>query len=372
MEAMIAKSVFPGKLGLQQRVLPTYRKPFIDRLARRCQGGMSVFAGEPRRIEQIQTVEGLEHAALDCAENMHLFGGGMYFCIQRGLRDWLVTRDPDVVILEANPRYPASYLAVRWMHARGRPVIGWGLGSTPIEGLLSRLRLSGREWFLNQFDALIAYSTQGKEQYLRHGFPEDRIFVALNAVSPPPSKVVEREPIERRSLRVLFVGRLQARKRVDLLLRACSKVNPAPELWIVGEGPAREELTKLAEQVCPQAHFAGAKHGPELERYFTTADVFVLPGTGGLAMQEAMYYGLPVIIAKGDGTQRDLVSEQNGWLLERTTVETFAQALQEAVSHPDRLISMGRESQRVVIEKANIDIMADIFTQALNTTMKGR
>ena len=41
--------------------------------------------------------------------------------------------------------------------------------------------------------------------------------------------------------------------------------------------------------------------------HFAGADLFVLPGTGGLAVQEAMSYALPVIVAKGDGTQEDLV-----------------------------------------------------------------
>ena len=38
---------FPGRLALQQRVLPVYRVPFVDTLADRCDGGLSVFAGQP-------------------------------------------------------------------------------------------------------------------------------------------------------------------------------------------------------------------------------------------------------------------------------------------------------------------------------------
>ena len=39
----------------------------------------------------------------------------------------------------------------------------------------------------------------------------------------------------------------------------------------------------------------------------------MLPGTGGLAVQQAMAHGLPVIVAQGDGTQDDLVRPENGW-----------------------------------------------------------
>ena len=50
---MNSEVTFPGKLGLQQRVLPSYRVPFFDMLASACNGGMSLFAGQPRAEESI-------------------------------------------------------------------------------------------------------------------------------------------------------------------------------------------------------------------------------------------------------------------------------------------------------------------------------
>jgi hypothetical protein len=44
---------FNGKLGVQQRVLPSYRVPFFDLLAGHCTGGMSLFAGQARPVEMI-------------------------------------------------------------------------------------------------------------------------------------------------------------------------------------------------------------------------------------------------------------------------------------------------------------------------------
>jgi glycosyltransferase involved in cell wall biosynthesis len=108
------------------------------------------------------------------------------------------------------------------------------------------------------------------------------------------------------TITLLFVGRLQARKRIDALLRACAELGTNPRLLIVGDGPERAALESLAKEIYPSAEFVGAKHGAELKPYFEQADLFVLPGTGGLAVQEAMSYGLPVIVAKGDGTQDDL------------------------------------------------------------------
>ena len=81
----------------------------------------------------------------------------------------------------------------------------------------------------------------------------------------------------------------------------------------MGDGPERNHWKALAQKVYPAAEFPGARHGAELAAYFSAADLFVLPGTGGLAVQEAMSYGLPVIMGQGDGTNDQLVRTENGW-----------------------------------------------------------
>jgi glycosyltransferase involved in cell wall biosynthesis len=171
---------------------------------------------------------------------------------------------------------------------------------------------------------------------------------------------------------VLFVGRLQGRKRIDNLLYACAALLPElqPEVWIVGDGPAMAEFQTLAQQIYPHAHFPGAKRGAELNSFFSTADLFVLPGTGGLAVQEAMAYGLPVIVAEGDGTQDDLVRPENGWRVPPGDADALVATLREALSDAPRLRLMGRESFRIVAEDANIEHMVSVFIQAINTVMR--
>jgi glycosyltransferase involved in cell wall biosynthesis len=167
---------------------------------------------------------------------------------------------------------------------------------------------------------------------------------------------------------VLFVGRLQARKRVPSLLKACAGL-PAqlrPRLVIVGDGPELENLRSLAQNIYPAAEFPGAKHGADLAPYFLAADLFALPGTGGLAVQEAMSYGLPVIVAKGDGTQDDLVRPQNGWQIQPDDDSALSVALLDALSDLPRLRRMGAESYRIVAEEINLEKMVGVFIRALN------
>lgn len=351
---------FPARLGIQQRVLPNYRVPFFDLLAQSC-NEMSLFAGMPKPVEGIVSADLPQIPYCIPAKNLHLLGGPLYLCYQHGFTRWLENWNPDSLIVEANPRYLATPSAVQWMRARGRKVVGWGLGSPAVSGFRKMRRIQ----FINQFDALISYSQRGADEYAALGFPSEKIFVAHNAVSHAPRTKPDDKPPTIKRATILFVGRLQARKRVDALLQACAQINQNLRLIIAGDGPERQNLESLAEAIYPSAEFIGTKHGAELKPYFAGADLFVLPGTGGLAVQEAMSHGLPVIVAKGDGTQDDLVRAENGWQIPPDDQEALIAAIKEALSDIPRLRKMGNESYRIVSEEINLKKMVEVFVRAL-------
>jgi glycosyltransferase involved in cell wall biosynthesis len=287
---------------------------------------------------------------------------------QTGFLHWLEEWQPDVLIVEANPRYLMTGRAIQWMHRQGRKVIGWGLGAPRLSGPLSGMRNRQRLHLLRQLDAIIAYSQQGAGQYQALGTPADRTYVASNAVAPAPIHLPLVRPDQFAGQpTILFVGRLQRRKRVDLLIQACSALRGSlqPKLVIVGDGPALEELREVAQKAYPETQFTGAKHGAELEPYFAQADLFVLPGTGGLAIQQAMARGLPVVVARGDGTQDDLVRPENGWQVPPDDLQALIHCVQNALQDPVRLRQMGQESYRIVAEEINVERMAEAFIRAI-------
>ena len=363
---MAAVTIFPGRLGVQQRVLPRYRAPFFDHLAEACEGGLGLYAGSPRPQEAIPQAQTLTVAQFHHGRNLHLFRTPFYLCWQLDLMAWLRTWNPDSLIMEANPRYPASCSAIYWMHKRGRPVLGWGLGAPEEQNALASARASLRQRFIKGFDVLLAYSERGADEYTALGYPRDRIVVAANAVAPPPTRKPLHSPFNDRPARLIFVGRLQARKRVDLLLRACAELNPAPDLVIVGDGPERGALESLAMQVFPDAQFIGSQFGKALQAELELADLFILPGTGGLAVQQAMAAGLPVIVAEGDGTQEDLVSDRNGWLVPPGDFAALVTTIRTALENPERLVERGDRSYNLTIERFNIEVMRDQFMHALS------
>ena len=358
--------LFKGKLALQQRVIPVYRAPIFDLLARSCEGGLSLIAGQPLPMESIATTENLDVAQLQLTRNRHFRDpqSSLYLCWQGGIIQWLENENPDALIVEANPRYLSTRQAVCWMKKRGRPVLGWGLGAPRRTNPIERIFRLG---FLRSLDGVIAYSRRGANEYRALGL--ERVFVATNAVSP---RLTEKPPARPLVLSgpptVLFVGRLQQRKRIDILLHGCANLPEAmrPRLIIVGDGPEHSALQSLASSIYPQTEFIGAKHGDELKPFFTAADLFALPGTGGLAVQQAMSHGLPILVAQGDGTQDDLVRPENGWQVPPGDQDAFTATLKNALSDINLLRKMGAESYRIVSEEINLEAMVDSFVTALN------
>jgi len=362
------------RIGVMQRVLPSYRVPLFDALANEFGGNVGVFAGEPRKNEALAGRVLPTIAKMWKGKNHHFFNGPLYLCWQSGLLDWLSDWQPHVLIMEANPRYLNSPAAMQWMREKNGKLIGWGLGSPISQGGLSILRMSIRKRFIQKFDALITYSAQGASEYEALGFPGNRIFTAPNAVAPRPVlPMPERPPAFRGSKPVVvFVGRLQKRKKVDTLIRACASVPPdaQPLLWIIGDGPQRTVLENLANEIYPPTRFYGAQHGAQLSKHLRSADLFVMPGTGGLAVQEAMSYGLPVVVGVADGTQADLVRNENGWLLADDSIQTLTNTLASALSDINALRKKGSASYRIVSQEINLENMVAVFSRAIKKVME--
>jgi glycosyltransferase involved in cell wall biosynthesis len=310
--------------------------------------------------------------------NRYLGGEKQFLLWQSGLERWLTAYSPQMLVLEANPRYLSNMLALWRMRSRGRPVIGWTLGPAK-----RARRDSG--WapllldYYRSFDALVTYSKAGARTFAGLGIAEDRIFVAPNAVQPGDARRVSRMLDEDATLLfrwreelglgagpvILFVGRLQPRKRLDLLLRACARQSREVQVLIVGDGPERARLEALAEEILPRTRFAGERFGLDLGICFAVADLFVMPGTGGLALQEALTYGKPVAVAEADGSQADLVQPGiNGWLLLPGDEDHLAIILEEALANPARLRTMGEMSSTIVGREATLERMGDGFLAA--------
>ena len=147
---------------------------------------------------------------------------------------------------------------------------------------------------------------------------------------------------------VLNVGRLSGQKNQQLLIRAFSdlhRLNPDTELFILGDGPKRQDLEELIreEGLSSCVHLEGNIANPE--EYYAKADVFALSSVYEglpLVVLEAMAASLPIISTDVGGI-KDIV-EENGILTENGSERQLKDALLRLIEDPVLRRKMGKAS----------------------------
>ena len=101
----------------------------------------------------------------------------------------------------------------------------------------------------------------------------------------------------------------------------------------------------------------------------------ILPGRGGLAIQELLWYGLPVISGVADGTERDLIRDgKNGFLNAGfIDVEYLVEKIKSfhALSG-EKKQQMSIQCLRTIKNQSNTDLMGSGFDEAIQATLKNR
>ena len=248
-----------------------------------------------------------------------------------------------------------------------------------LRGPLLRAILGLRARCYRRLDALVNYIDEGRDIYESYGVRRDRIWVTRNSpdtesMSRTEARVLAEHPAPKRGEQTLLhVGRLVPEKRAGLLLEAMPAIlaqRPGAELHIVGDGPEKERLEALARQlgVAPAIRFVGAVYDPaELARHFLGASIFVLPGLGGLSINEAMFYRLPIVCSCGDGTERFLVREGwNGTFFQDGSHESLAKAILRLFSDPQGLRAMGNRSREIIDREVNIGTVVHEYRKAFS------
>jgi len=172
--------------------------------------------------------------------------------------------------------------------------------------------------------------------------------VDLNRYNPAHRSLSGRERLlqgrDPSSLICLYVGRLAAEKRVDLLLDVARL--PGVALTIVGDGAEREPLERLFAGT--GTVFTGYLYGEALADAYASADVFVFPGpseTFGQVVQEAMASGLPAIIINKGGIT-DLVQHGITGYICPDDPQAFAAAVKMLKDYPDLRESMAQRARQ--------------------------
>jgi glycosyltransferase involved in cell wall biosynthesis len=206
------------------------------------------------------------------------------------------------------------------------------------------IKATFRQYVLSNADAAVVYSEMVKEFYTEN-FINLKVEICPN-IQNSATLLKKREHFPsiinnyidtfnlNESKVLLYTGRLEKVKGLDLLLHAFSKMdNNNLKLVLVGNGSEKENLNQICQKlnIEDKVIFPGFYSGNALYAWYDLADLYILPSRFepfGAVVNEALVYGCPVMASKYIGAT-DFITNQNGILFDPLNKNEFISTLNQ-------------------------------------------
>lgn len=187
---------------------------------------------------------------------------------------------------------------------------------------------------MKKFDKVICVSEEVRQSILATVGDPKNLCVRYNPVNE--KNIIKKSnekvldiTISKDKLLFVTVGRLDKQKEYDRLLRVCRQLgekNNLYELWIIGEGKEETHLKEfIKENGLKNIKFLGLKYNPY--KYMKMADWFICSSTWesfGIAIQEAIILGIPVLTTNCPGACELLDEDIHGIIVENSEIGIFS------------------------------------------------
>jgi phosphatidylinositol alpha-1,6-mannosyltransferase len=179
---------------------------------------------------------------------------------------------------------------------------------------------------------------------------------------------------------IVSVGRLVRRKGQDRLIEALpeiQKVLPNVHLLLIGQGPYRARLEKIAKKsgVSDSVTFIGRVPYSKLPTYIRVGDVFAMPSRSrfaglvveglGIVYLEASACGLPVVAGNSGGAADAVVNGKTGFVVDGTNIESIANALISLLTDTEHASAMGAAGRTWITNEWSWDLRGAEFVKVL-------
>lgn len=290
------------------------------------------------------------------------------------LKNILSTENPDVVIQFVWLKYKFLFPLMLWMKFKKIPIIVWSHG----------INLQKREQFLkNQLyylrqklaDALILY-TENEVKYIKS--TPKKIFIANNTLDfealPAISSTKEDLKLKygyANKKVILSVGRFNANNRkVDHLIELSKKLKDGYDIILIGGGVS-EHQQKEIERL---NHIKAL--GPVFDQqivceYYKFADLFVMPGAIGLAINQAFYFSTPIILEDCNHGPEIfyLMNGKNGYLYKNGDVVDLYEKVM-TITNEDNLENFSNHAKNTITNSGTLRHMLKGFKNAIEYVEK--
>ena len=294
----------------------------------------------------------------------------------------LIKEKPAVIVTEGGQN-TINNLQIKWYSRLFNvPYIQWDLG----RGYQDFGNSIGRRIYMKVYKSIAicarliyGYNSSSKNYFEELGIPSNRIVVLNNTADTPTLKKVianssKELPDDMAKLYnpnkryIIFVGSLLPTKRIEDFKEIMTKLKEEYTLLIVGSG--KEDYTNSLKKLFKDIDciFLGYKKPEELLPYYNISSFCILPGLGGLSINQAMVYGLPVLCTHADGAEEDVVrKDETGYIY-----SDIDDAIRYIHSKTDEdWKRMGKNAQELMFGDFSLEKECERFIEGINQVANG-
>jgi glycosyltransferase involved in cell wall biosynthesis len=345
-----------------------YRTPLLDRVAALPEidltvlyAARSVVAGRTFDVVPAHRAVYLRGIRLPGAEKVVRHDYPLTPGVARALRDV----QPDVVVVSGWSTF-AAQAAIAWCRLKGVPyvLVVESHDEGPRSGWRRTVKGAVVPPVVSRASGVLVAGTLARDSMVARGAAPEKVRIFANTVDVEEFGArADRLSGSRPELRdalgagphdviVLSVARLGPEKRLDDLVRAVAAADDLRLLLaIAGDGPERQALEQLADEVGARLVLLGDVEWERIVELYVAADVFALLSereTWAVVVNEAAACGLPLVLSDRVGAAHDLLRHgENGALVPAGDADAAASALRELAADPERRRAQGARSREL-------------------------
>ena len=310
-----------------------------------------------------------------------LLEGYEYAYLKMGDMSPIFKYAPDAVLV-FGWSFPGHLKAMREL--KGKTAVWFRGDSTLLDerpGLRQWARRLFLRWVYSHVDKAFYVGTHNKNYFLAHGLREDQLVFAPHAIDNERFADNEDRQYEARArawrrelgfadddVVALFAGKFEPKKDPLLLLEAVQRIGPTLKLIMVGNGVLEDEVKAIISRN-PHMRWLEFQNQSMMPVIYRLGDIFCLPSRGpgetwGLAVNEAMACGRPVIASTQCGSAIDLViNGKTGHTFQPGDLDALTAALQKTLAAD--LPQLSAQAQNLMQQTWNFSTQVATFENEL-------
>ena len=279
----------------------------------------------------------------------------------------VLKNDFDIAIFMGDMNLVSTWIAAVICRIRKKKVFFWGHG---VYGNESKLKFSLRLQFLKLAHKNILYENRAKKILLKSGFNNENIKVIYNSLYYDYQlelfNKLEKEVksnyifIDKELPVVMFIGRLNKAKKIDLLIKSIAIINEKKSkvnLLIIGEGPEKLQLQLLSKKTLNKSNylFYGEAYEEEkISKLIYGSTICISPGNIGLTAIHSLSYGTPVASHNDFKNQmpevESIIDGENGFLFKKDDLNDLSEKILFWINNKT---NTKQNNRRIIDEKYN-------------------